>query len=102
VRQPLRILTAALLLPLALAGRAAAQPRDAGLAPCSIAGVEGQARCGVIHVPQDPAAPAGRRLALRVVVLRALSPPAADGWTWSCTGGAACGRRGRCAGSCWW
>ncbi|HEU0016050.1 MAG TPA: alpha/beta fold hydrolase, partial [Longimicrobium sp.] len=73
MRRPRPRLLPALLVPLALSGAGNVQPE---LAPCALPGVEGQARCGVIHVPEDPAAPAGRRLALRVVVLRALLPAA--------------------------
>ncbi|MFL5384749.1 MAG: alpha/beta fold hydrolase [Longimicrobiaceae bacterium] len=42
-----------------------------GLRRCWIEGVGGEVRCGVIRVPENPDAPRGRRLALRVVVLRA-------------------------------
>jgi len=74
MRTPRLLYSAALLLPLAAAAPAGA--RQPGLERCTIPGVEGEARCGVIRVPEDPAAPAGRRIALRVVVLRALSAPA--------------------------
>lgn len=40
------------------------------LAPCDVKGVEG-ARCGTLEVPEDWAAPQGRRISLRVMVLPA-------------------------------
>jgi pimeloyl-ACP methyl ester carboxylesterase len=43
-------------------------------APCPIDGVEGEALCGSLEVPEDRARPEGRRIALRVVVLRARGP----------------------------
>ncbi|HEX8695355.1 MAG TPA: alpha/beta fold hydrolase [Longimicrobium sp.] len=45
-----------------------------GLAACRVAGLEETAWCGTVRVPEDRAAPSGRRIALRVVVLPARSP----------------------------
>ena len=42
------------------------------LEPCR-AGAIGDARCGEVEVPEDPADPDGRSLKLRVVVLPAVS-----------------------------
>jgi len=64
---------AALLLLVSTMGAAdggAPQPR---FRRCPVDGVEGEVRCGVIRVPEDPAAPRGRQIALRVMVLRARS-----------------------------
>lgn len=50
------------------------------LSPCPpMEGVEGVALCGTLSVPEDWSAPEGRRIPLRVVVLKATGPaPVAD------------------------
>lgn len=75
----LSILGAAMaLLPCAGGARAQAAPRLA-LAACSLPGVEAPARCGTLEVPENRAAPAGRRIGLRVAVIPAESAaPAPD------------------------
>lgn len=54
----------------------AAPPADRAqqLAPCPLSGVDGEALCGTLVVPEDRSRPAGRAIPLRVVVLRALAP----------------------------
>jgi pimeloyl-ACP methyl ester carboxylesterase len=47
------------------------------LSPCSLTGLSGQARCGTLSVYEDRAADAGRKIALKVVVLPAIKPPPA-------------------------
>ena len=46
----------------------------ASLAPCEVEGHGGAARCGTVEVWEDPEAGAGRRLALKVVVLEPTGP----------------------------
>lgn len=49
------------------------------LAPCSVEGVQGQVACGTLEVPEDWGSSQGRRIALRVMVLKATgSAPAAE------------------------
>ncbi|MFL5541863.1 MAG: alpha/beta fold hydrolase [Longimicrobiaceae bacterium] len=67
---------AALLLLLSTMGAVDGGAPQPGLQRCSIDGVEGEVRCGVIRVSENPGAPRGRQLSLRVVVLRARSSPA--------------------------
>jgi pimeloyl-ACP methyl ester carboxylesterase len=47
------------------------------LSPCSLPGVGGRAECGTLPVYENRAARAGRKVGLKVVVLRATKPPAA-------------------------
>ncbi|HEV7501049.1 MAG TPA: alpha/beta fold hydrolase, partial [Vicinamibacteria bacterium] len=69
---------------LALTGTATSETRSAGappslaLTPCASDGALKGAWCGSLRVPEDPAQPVGRTLALHVVVLRALSPTPAS------------------------
>lgn len=73
IPHPFRSATVMLLLSMAgAAHRGTLQP---GFRRCSVDGVEGEVRCGVIRVPENPDAPRGRQLVLRVVVLRARSSP---------------------------
>lgn len=41
--------------------------------PCFVPGVRAPAKCGTVSVPEDPAAPSGRKIELQVVVLPALA-----------------------------
>ncbi len=72
----------ALLVPIVVSGVLAVpasgeEPKPAlALAPCEIRGLSGPARCGTFPVYEDRAAKAGRKIALRVVVLPATKPPA--------------------------
>jgi len=50
---------------------AARSPSQDELEPCEIRGVAGPVDCGTISVPEDRAAPDGRRISINVVVLRA-------------------------------
>src|SRR5215470_4694094 len=64
------------------AGRSAPVPRLI-LQPCQLPNVEGEARCGKYEVYEDRAARSGRKIALNIVVLKALSPnPAPDPMFW--------------------
>ena len=55
------------------------QVEPLALSPCPIEGVAGGVLCGTAHVPEDWAAPEGRHIPLRVMVLRATGPaPEAD------------------------
>jgi pimeloyl-ACP methyl ester carboxylesterase len=65
-----------LLLPLALlAGceRLSGGAARAALEPCRLPGLEREARCGTVSVPADPAAPEGKKFAVRYAVLPALA-----------------------------
>ncbi len=73
--------------PLLLCGSSGAQAAADGpataprlaLAACTLAGVEGAARCGTLEVPENRAAPGGRRIGLKVAVIPAASAtPAPD------------------------
>lgn len=49
------------------------------LSPCQLPGLEEAARCGRLEVPEDPGAPAGRKIPLNIAVLPALGgAPSAD------------------------
>ena len=61
------------LVPGSLRGQGAASGVGE-LSGCEVAGYDGPARCGSVVVAEDPAVPAGRRLALNVVVLGARGP----------------------------
>ncbi|HEX2189024.1 MAG TPA: alpha/beta fold hydrolase [Longimicrobiaceae bacterium] len=77
IRTPSLLAAASLLLGGA-AGAHGQAPRLA-LEPCSLPGVERPARCGTLEVPEDRAAPSGRRIGLRVAVIPAESAtPAPD------------------------
>ena len=54
---------------------AAALPAMAQIAlePCHLKGIEREVRCGRLEVPENPAAPEGRRISLRVAVVPALA-----------------------------
>lgn len=59
-------------------GAAAAKPAPL-VAPCQLAGVERELRCGVLHVEENRERPNGRRLPLKVIVIPAKSGnPAPD------------------------
>lgn len=76
-----RLLAALAALALTSAAHAAAPtaPPAIELAPCTPPDVQGPARCGVFHVPENYDQPSGRILALKVIVLPALSAhPAAE------------------------
>lgn len=51
----------------------AAPAAAADLKPCRLKGVEREAQCGQIEVPENPAAPDGRKLAIHVAVMPALA-----------------------------
>lgn len=61
------------LLPGALRGQGAVSGGGV-LSGCDVPGYDGPARCGSVAVAEDPAVPAGRQLALNVVVLDARGP----------------------------
>lgn len=62
-------------------GRPIAEPQAGGLEPCVLPEVQEPLRCGVLLVPEVRGGGSGRQIALRVVVLPALtSKPAADPW----------------------
>jgi pimeloyl-ACP methyl ester carboxylesterase len=74
-----RVRAAPLLVPVVIAcvacipartERAAGQA-SAALTSCALDGVPGPARCGAIQVPEDPARPLGRQLAIHFAVLPA-------------------------------
>ena len=56
--------------------RAAAQVADSALtvAPCSVPGIDGPARCGTLRVWEDREARRGRRIGIRFVVLPSTAP----------------------------
>jgi pimeloyl-ACP methyl ester carboxylesterase/predicted aspartyl protease len=68
--------------PLLLCGHGGAHAQTAprlALAACSLPGVEGPARCGTLEVPENRAAPGGRRIGLKVAVIPAAgATPAPD------------------------
>jgi pimeloyl-ACP methyl ester carboxylesterase len=61
---------AAVVLPAAV--ESGADP--AGLVRCELPGVDGPVLCGMLTVPEDRAAPSGRTISLKVVVLQATGP----------------------------
>lgn len=63
------------MMALSSTARAAAPPPSPlSLTPCASEGAMKDAWCGALSVPEDPRRPEGRQVALRIVVLRALSP----------------------------
>jgi pimeloyl-ACP methyl ester carboxylesterase len=68
-------LTALISTPRAYA-QAPPPPSALSLSPCASEGAMKDAWCGAQPVPEDPRRPEGRQIALRIVVLRALSPTA--------------------------
>ena len=52
------------------------QPGAIVLAPCRIPDFKGDARCGVLDVPENPNKPEGRRLSIAVAVIPAVTQPA--------------------------
>src|SRR5689334_6662686 len=75
----------ALAIILAAVGSAAAAPSALTLSPCKIAGQD--ARCGTLDVPEDRTKPAGRHIALNVVVLPKTGPGPAQAPLVSLDGG---------------
>jgi pimeloyl-ACP methyl ester carboxylesterase len=72
---PVRPLLAAALGALAAATPAAAAPAPPlSLAPCKVAGIEREVKCGRFEVYEDRAKAAGRKISLRVVVVPATGP----------------------------
>ncbi len=64
--------------------------RLAPLAPCRVPGVDEEVLCGRHEVPENPAAPNGRKIALKVVVLPARSKEVLpDPWVFLAGGGVA-------------
>src|SRR5262245_15404025 len=63
------------VLALAAGALGAAPARGAAprltLSPCTLPGVQGEARCGTWEVPENRSAPNGRKVSLRVAVLPA-------------------------------
>lgn len=59
---------------LAVALAAGAPAAALALRPCRVPGVEEPLRCGELLVPENPAQPEGRRIALNIVVIPALKP----------------------------
>src|SRR4030042_4986745 len=45
--------------------------------PCRVAGLEEQVRCATVDVPENRAAPGGRTISLRVVILPSRAPATA-------------------------
>ena len=56
-----------------IAAEAQASP-GAALTPCKLPGLEEEARCGTLEVPEDHGAPSGRRIPLKISVLPARTP----------------------------
>jgi pimeloyl-ACP methyl ester carboxylesterase len=54
----------------------AKQPGAIVLSPCRLVDFKGDARCGVLDVPENPNKPAGRRLSIAVAVIPAITQPA--------------------------
>jgi hypothetical protein len=52
-------------------------PQRLTLAPCRLSGVDGEARCGNYEVYEDRAARKGRKIALKIALLPALSTTSA-------------------------
>lgn len=57
-------------------GVAEAAPSSAGLKPCAVPGIEGEARCGRIQVPERRDTEGGRSIELKVLMLPAATGPA--------------------------
>jgi pimeloyl-ACP methyl ester carboxylesterase len=55
--------------------------------PCEVAGVPFTARCAMLHVPEDPDAPDGRWIPLRIVILPAEAEPKAPDAMFTFAGG---------------
>ncbi|MBK6727599.1 MAG: alpha/beta fold hydrolase [Xanthomonadales bacterium] len=55
-------------------GVAEAAPSSAGLKPCAVPGIEGEARCGRIQVPERRDTEGGRSIELKVLMLPATGP----------------------------
>ena len=53
-----------------------AQPGAIVLSPCRVPDFKGDARCGVLDVPENPSKPEGRRLSIAVAVIPAVTQPA--------------------------
>lgn len=53
-------------------------PPGVSLTPCKLPGLEEEARCGTLEVPEDRGAPAGRRIPLKVAVLPSRTTAAPD------------------------
>jgi len=58
-------------------GASAGTTASAQGAPCRIAGLDEQVRCGTVEVPENRAARAGRTISLRVVILPSRAPAGA-------------------------
>jgi pimeloyl-ACP methyl ester carboxylesterase len=70
-----RPLTLSLLIAVVLlaACRPAGSERAAGLAPCRLPGIEREILCGSISMPEDPDAPAGRRIDIHYALVPAVA-----------------------------
>jgi len=55
--------------------------------PCEVAGVPFAARCAMLHVPENPDAPGGRWIPLRIVILPAEADPKAPDAMFTFAGG---------------
>jgi len=55
--------------------------------PCEVGGVPFTARCAMLHVPEDPDAPDGRWIPLRIVILPAEADPKASDAMFTFAGG---------------
>ena len=60
-------------LSLALASSVLPPPKFEA-APCAVKALEQRARCGVVRVPENRESPAGRSIALNVVILPSTTP----------------------------
>lgn len=67
-----------LLFASALSLNAAAGAAELTLAPCRLPGLDDDARCGSLAVPENRAAPGGREIRIPVVVVPATGPASAD------------------------
>lgn len=69
-----RLVLALVLAVVAMAASAVAATAPAKLSPCAVMGKADAALCGVVEVPENHAAPGGKTLSLRVLVLPSVGP----------------------------
>lgn len=68
-----KVLTGSLLAGLGSVAAEAQATSGLTLTPCKLPGLEEEARCGTLEVPEDHGAPSGRRISLKIAVLPALT-----------------------------
>ncbi len=66
-----KVLAGSLLAALGSISVEAQAPPGMALTPCKLAGLEEEARCGTLEVPENHGAPSGRRISLKIAVLPA-------------------------------